>query len=78
MLNKNKPSKITNIHQSMEVLCAETERLVEDHKNGKKINYHVEATISRRFDTITRKAALMLRERKETGRKEVPEFFKNG
>ena len=69
------PSEIKNVHDAVKILSHETARLVNDHKQGKKINIAAEAAISKRFDTLARNSALLIDYRKQTGSKEPVWFF---
>lgn len=70
------PNEIKNVHDAVRMLSAETGRLVNQHKEGKKINIAAEAAISKRFDTLARNASLLVEYRKQTGSTEPIWFFK--
>lgn len=71
------PNEIKNVHDAVKMLSHETSRLVNSHKEGKKINIAAEAAISKRFDTLARNAASLIDYRKQTGSKDPIWFFED-
>lgn len=69
------PNEINNIHDALKKLTHQTDALLDKHNEGEKINIAAEAQISKRFDTISRQASLLIQYRKEVGSKKPIWFF---